>query len=90
MNLCLIPDIPKDWEALVSWGIKSLKGNSLRVSICKLAWWATVYHLWLHRSSRIHGGVIKTEEQLIRDIKAKQKAKFLNCSGTLLSNVGIL
>jgi hypothetical protein len=40
-----------------------------------VAWWATVYHLWLQRNSRIHGGVIKTEEQIVRDIQKDVKAR---------------
>ncbi len=41
--------------------------------------WASVYHVWLQRDSRIHGGEIKTKEQLVKsiqwDVKAKMEAK---------------
>ena len=34
------------WEDLMEWGVVHLKGKSMRATICKLAWWATVYYLW--------------------------------------------
>ncbi len=40
-----------------------------------MAWWATVYHLWLQRNSRVFGGVIKTEEQIVQDIRRDVKAR---------------
>jgi hypothetical protein len=75
MALCLVSNAPTDWNLLIDWGILHLKGKSFRASLCKVAWWATVYHLWLQRNSRIHGGVIKTEEQIVRDIQKDVKAR---------------
>ena len=54
MNLYLIHNTPTNLEALVSWGINFLKGNSLRVSHCKLAWWETIYYLWIQPQGRVH------------------------------------
>ena len=49
-------------------------GKSFRASICKVAWWAMVYHVWLQRNNRIFYGEIKTEEEIvkaiIRDVKS--------------------
>lgn len=79
MQLRLIPDnIPTNWEELVSWGVRNIKGSS-RVSPCKLAWWSAVYHVWFQRNSKIHIIDIKTEEQLVtciqRNVKARIEAK---------------
>jgi hypothetical protein len=75
MALCLVSDAPADWNLLIDWGILHLIGKSFQASLCKVAWWATVYHLRLQRNSRIHGGVIKTEEQIVRDIQKDVKAR---------------
>lgn len=52
--------VPDDWNLILSWGIKNLQGRSFRASICKVAWWATVYHttiyIWIQRNDRIHAG----------------------------------
>ena len=45
MALCLVSNTPDDWHSILRWGIVNLKGKSFRASICKVAWWATVYHV---------------------------------------------
>ena len=75
MALCLVFDAPDDWSLLIAWGIQNLKGKSFRASICNMAWWATVYHLWLQRNSKVYGGVIKTEEQIVQDIHRDVKCQ---------------
>jgi hypothetical protein len=78
MVLCLVSSVPEDWDLLLEWDIKNLKGRSFRVTLCKITWWATVYHLWLQRNARLHAGEVKFEEQIIkairRDVKAKMEA----------------
>lgn len=41
------------WDALMEWGSK-LKRKSLRNTVAKLSWQASVYHIWRERNSRIH------------------------------------
>jgi hypothetical protein len=71
MALCLVPNIPFNWSLLLSWGMHNLKGKSFRASLCKVAWWATIYHIWI----QIHGGVINSEDQIIKDIHRDVKGK---------------
>jgi hypothetical protein len=61
MALCLVPNVPNDWELLIIWGIKNLKGRSFRASLCKVACWATVYHIWIERNSRINDGKVRRD-----------------------------
>jgi hypothetical protein len=42
----MVGDPPLIWEEVMKWGITDLKGRSLNVSLCKLAFGAVVYHLW--------------------------------------------
>lgn len=55
-----------------------------------MAWWATVYHLWIQRNCRIQGGEVKTEEKILksitRDVKAKMEAKS-NLDNSILNKV---
>lgn len=69
MELCLVTDVPTKWDDLVSWGIRILRGRSFGDSFCTLAWWASVYHLWLQKNCRIYAGEIKTEGQIVRCIQ---------------------
>ena len=75
MALCLVFDAIDDWNMLVAWGTQHLQGKLFRTSLSKLAWWAMVYHLWLQRNARVHGGKIKTEEQIMQDICRDVKAR---------------
>ena len=44
---------------------KNLKGRSFRASLCKAAWWATEYYIWIEQNSRIYNDKVRTEEQLV-------------------------
>ena len=97
MKLCLVSNAQLVLEDLIDWGARELKGKGLRVIACKLAWWATVYHIWLQRNAIVHEERIWTEEQLKRSIimdvnarlrfKTKLKKSVLN--STICYNWGI-
>jgi hypothetical protein len=72
MGLCLISDVNYYW---LDWliGLLFISKVSFRIAICKLAWWAAVYHLWQQRNAVIHSGKIRTEEQIIKDVKRDVK-----------------
>ena len=73
------------------------KGKGLRVIACKLAWWATVYHIWLQRNAIVHEERVWTEEKLkrsiIKDVKfrlgLKTKFKKSVLNATICCNCGI-
>lgn len=46
LGRCMMADPHVVWEDALEWGIKELKGRSLGVNLCKLAFVAVVYHLW--------------------------------------------
>ena len=64
LKSCLVSNAWFVWEDLIAWGARELKGKGLRVIACKLAlaWWATVYHIWLQRNAIVHEDRILTEE----------------------------
>jgi hypothetical protein len=47
MGYCLVSEDRNEWQEVMDWAIKKLKGKGLRSTICKIALWATVYYLWL-------------------------------------------
>ena len=59
MALCLVPTPLDERNLLFELGIQNLKGKSFVVTLCKTAWWATVYHLWLQINTRLHAGEMK-------------------------------
>jgi hypothetical protein len=57
-----------DWERILDWGLKKLKGEGLRVVMRKLIMGVSVYHIWLQRKNRIFGGQVKSEESIMNAI----------------------
>ena len=53
-QLSLVPGISYNWEEVVNLGIHYLQGSNFKASLCKVAWWATVYHIWIQRNNIIH------------------------------------
>jgi hypothetical protein len=43
MSICLIPNLPVDWEEVIWWFIKDLQGTSLKANACRLSLAAVVY-----------------------------------------------
>ena len=52
LRLCGFSRMPRNWENELLWVIAK-KGISFCSITMKLAWGATIYHLWGHRNSRI-------------------------------------
>ena len=75
MALCPVSNASDNWNLLVEWGLKNLRGRSFRVVLCKVAWWVIVYQIWIQRNSRTHKGEVKLEEQIIKAIRRDVKAK---------------
>ena len=75
MALCPVSNAPDNWNLLVEWGLKNLRGRSFRVVFCKVAWWVIVYQIWIQGNSRTHKGKVKSEEQIIKAIRRDVKAK---------------
>lgn len=75
MELCLLSIVTHEWNMRLEWRIQNLKGKIFRVTLCKIAWWATLYHIWLQRNARLHDGEVKIEEQIIKVIRKDVKAR---------------
>lgn len=74
MGLCFISDGKYSCQDLVRWAINHLEGKYLSVYVNWLGGGA-VYHLWNLRNPIIHAGIIKTDGQVIRDIKKDVRAR---------------
>ena len=87
MRLCLVSNPLFSWEDLIEWSSSNLKGKGMRSNICRLGLWAAVYHIWLQHNAIIHGGHIKTEEQIIKlirkDVKARSENMLSYCDSIL-------
>jgi hypothetical protein len=78
---------PTNWDDLLGWGIRNFKGQSFRVSLCKVSRWSVVYHICIQRNNRNHAGIIKIEEQMEKEIGRDVKARMIGtkevCSSIL-------
>jgi hypothetical protein len=64
LQKCLIEDPSIEWEDVIDWGVKELKGNSLKSTLCMLMLGAVVYHVWWQRNELKHGVGARSEEQI--------------------------
>jgi hypothetical protein len=64
MEKCLVFDPPVGWVDVMGRGLRDWRNKSLKAIVRKLAWSATVYHLWRQRNEIWHGNQPKTEERL--------------------------
>ena len=85
MEFCIMTDIKYSWQELVEWASNHLKGTNCGAVLYKLAWWAAVYHIWQQRNAIIHCRRIKTEEQIVRDIKRDVKGRVESTSNIFSS-----
>ena len=53
LRLCGNVRMPRNWENEFLW-VMGAKGKSFIFITKRIAWGATIYHLWRHRNSRIH------------------------------------
>jgi hypothetical protein len=77
MGSCLISDPKLVWDEVVEWFSSELKGKNLAVSLCKLCFAATVYHLWRHRNGLLHGNTPRSEEIIVANVKWDVRTKIL-------------
>ena len=69
--------------------VSNIKGKDLRSSLCIVVW-ATAYHIWSKRNSRIHGEEIKTEESVVKSVRKDVKFRMMfkgSASNFILSRV---
>lgn len=75
LRKCNVYRYPRFWSNELLWVIHNLKGNSFAATIKKLAWAATIYHLWRERNGRIHENVFIPQTEIIsfiiNDIRAR-------------------
>ena len=55
--------MPRNWENEFLW-VMGAKGKSFIFITKRIAWGATIYHLWRHRNSRIHENEYSSEDTI--------------------------
>lgn len=75
LRLCLISDFNTSWKELVEWSVVHLQRKGLRATLCKIAWWATIYLLWNQRNAILPVKRIYSEDQYIRTIKTDVRGR---------------
>jgi hypothetical protein len=95
MALCLVSDVPDDWNFWLDGEFCILK-EKVSELLC-VRWLGGLR--FIQRNSRIHGGAIKSEDQLVKDIRRDVKARLdsvsikssvLNPSATIESSTFVI
>lgn len=73
MNFFLVSDPEFEWDELVAWGLAHQKAKVLRV--CKLAWWSSLYHIWLQKNAIMHASKVWCEKQSLKSIRRNVSAR---------------
>ena len=63
IRLCGNFNMPRNWENEFLWVI-STKGKSFYSITTRIAWGATIYHLWRQRNSRIHENIFSPTDAI--------------------------
>ncbi|GKU95321.1 hypothetical protein SLEP1_g8694 [Rubroshorea leprosula] len=65
------------WQGLLAWLVKRIRRKSLYCALIKLAWNATMYHVWRERNNRIYRQQFKSVSQIVNDILFDARNKVL-------------
>lgn len=65
VSKCLITDPYLNWEDIMDWGERELKGERLKATLCRLSSGAVVYNVWKQRNDVKHDNQIKSEEKIV-------------------------
>ena len=60
LSLCGQSRLPRKWENEFRWAI-GCKGFSFCSVTKRIAWGATIYHLWRQRNARVHDNLFTTD-----------------------------
>ncbi|GKV39226.1 hypothetical protein SLEP1_g47032 [Rubroshorea leprosula] len=78
-TVCSMAEIPLfcSWQGLLAWLGKSIRRKSVYCALIKLAWNATVYHVWRERNSRVYRQQFRSVSQIVNDILFDVRNKVL-------------
>lgn len=79
MRKCMCGFFKNNWESILVWGVKKLRG--LIAVKCKVALGAIVYHIWMQRNHRIFGGQVISKENLLKFISWDLKVRVASKNG---------
>lgn len=71
------------WDDVLRWGLRMWAMKTLKATLFRLGWNATIYNVWKQRNNIRHGNQIITEEKIVVQIITKEN--FCCCRPGLLS-----
>ena len=69
LQLCGLTRRILRWEEEIEWASQKFKGKSLISNILRLAWNASIYHIWKERNGRMHGQTFAAPNQIVQHIQ---------------------
>lgn len=80
LSKCLITKATQPWRNEVIWAVGKFSRKCFSNTLCKLAWAALVYHIWLERNARIFKGLSTPIPTIIQDISYVIRTKLFSTS----------
>jgi hypothetical protein len=75
MSRCRVENVPIIWKDILTLGLNDWCSKSLKAILCKLALGSVVYNIWCNWNEIKHAGHPSSEEQLLKKILCKIRAK---------------
>lgn len=75
------------WDQFVLWGSTALKRKTKRNTESKLAWHASLYHVWLERNSRFHNNSFKSVDVITSLIFSVVECKIFSLQSPQMDKV---
>ena len=69
MQLCGLNRRIVSWNEELEWATKKIKGKALLSIVLRLAWKASIYHIWRERNRRMHDSIPVAAEQIVEHVK---------------------
>lgn len=74
-----------DWNMEFDWAVQNLQEKSLKSTILRLAWCASIYYIWRERNNRIHSNVFKSPDFVAGKVAADVTVKLSVVVGHVLN-----
>ena len=77
LKCCLVRNPIIVWDEIVNWGIKTAEAEASVLPCVGFALWAAIYHVWLERNARLHGGQFTSKDNIVLAIRLEVGARML-------------
>ncbi|XVF46178.1 hypothetical protein PTKIN_Ptkin03bG0006300 [Pterospermum kingtungense] len=67
--MCGIHKTNRNWSQELDWIFEKTKWKDVKAVILRIAWKVAIYYIWHERNNKLHGGTVRTKDQVLSCIK---------------------